>query len=217
MPVDRFDHAGIAYDDLRDGPIQNIATYLAQAGNAGAPATVTRRTSLITATSGINTAETLLLAVPLVLPSTLSGISLAGTLNVGTVIRATFFGTTTDTVANTSTFTIRMGTLGTVAGDTSVATFVTSASGTTGTNVPFVARIELVVQTLTATGTAIGNLSVISPATGIIGAATAFDVQSAAAINALPTTTATFIDLSYLSAATTTTSTFQAGYVEVLP
>ena len=216
MPVNIIDHRGLAQDNLLDGPAQNIAYYLGQVSQAGLSATA-KRYATTTASAAINTTETLLLASPLLLPSTYAGTAVPGTLNVGTLVRWTVQGTCTDTVANTSTFTIRMGILGTVAGDTSVATFVTSASGSAGTNVPFTAVITLTVQTLTATGTGTGQLVINSPATGIIGAAISFNVGSAAAITALTTTTATFIDLSLVTAATTTTNTIQNVQCEIFP
>lgn len=203
-------------DDLAD-VAPNIAFWLA---NAPAPGNAASglRTRTVASIGPVSNTETLLLATPLSLPSA-AGVfpSFAGTLNVGTLIRWTIQGTCTDTVANTSTFTIRMGTAGTVAGDTSVATFVTSASGTAGTAVPFTAVINLTIQTLGATGTGTGQLVVNSPTTGIIGAAISFNVGSAAAITALTTTTSTFIDLTAVSAASTTANTFQSVQCEIFP
>lgn len=216
MPLNIGDHRWMAQDDLSDGVIQNISFQLGQNPAAGVAASGLR-TRTVAASAAINTTETLLLASPLRPPSTDFGQTILGTLQVGTLVRWTIQGTTTDTVANTSTFGIRMGTLGTVAGDTLVATFVTSASGTAGTAVPFTAVINLTVQTLTATGTGTGQLVINSPATGIIGAAISFNVGSAAAITALPTTTATFIDLTLVTAATTTTNTIQSVQCEIFP
>ena len=216
MPILIADHRWLAQDDLSDGAIQNIAAQLGLTPVAGSAASGLR-TRTVATSAGINNAETLLLASPLAPPRSDFGQTIPGTLQIGTLIRWTIQGTCTDTVANTSTFTIRMGTAGTVAGDTSVATFVTSASGSAGTSVPFTAVINLTVQTLTATGTGTGQLVVNSPATGIIGAAISFNVGSAAAITALPTTTATFIDLTAVTAATTTTNTFQSVQCEIFP
>jgi hypothetical protein len=216
MPINIGDHRWMAQDDLSDGVIQNIAAQLATTPTPGSGASAIR-TRTVASSAAINTTETLLLASPLLLPTrTDFGQVLPGTLNVGTLIRWTILGTCTDTVANTTTFTIRMGILGTTA-DASVATFVTSVSGSAGTSVPFTAVITLTVQTLTATGTGTGQLVVNSPATGIIGAAISFNVGSAAAITALPTTTATFIDLTMVTAATTTTNTIQSVQCEIFP
>jgi hypothetical protein len=206
----------MAQDDLSDGVIQNIQAQLGQNPQAGVAASGLR-TRTVATSAAINTTETLLLASPLRIPSTDFGQTILGTLQVGTLVRWTIQGTCTDTVANTSTFGVRMGILGTVAGDTLVATFVTSVSGSAGTSVPFTAVISLTVQTLTATGTGTGQLVINSPATGIIGAAISFNVGSAAAITALPTTTATFIDLTLITAATTTTNTIQSVQCEIFP
>lgn len=216
MPINIGDHRPMAQDDLSDGVAQNIGYWLSQVPTVGSSV---YRTRTVAASGAINNTETLLLATPLLLPTrTDFGQVEIGTLNIGTLIRWTIQGTCTDTAANASTFTIRMGTAGTVAGDTSVATFVTGSSGTTGTAVPFTAIISLTVQTLAATtGTGTGQMVINSPTTGIIGAVLSFNVGSASAITALPTTTATFIDLSYSTAATTTTSTFQSVQCEIFP
>lgn len=216
MPLNIGDHRWMAQDDLSDGVIQNIQAQLGQNPQAGVAASGLR-TRTVATSAAINTTETLLLASPLRIPSTDFGQTILGTLQVGTLVRWTIQGTCTDTVANTSTFGVRMGILGTVAGDTLVATFVTSVSGSAGTSVPFTAVISLTVQTLTATGTGTGQLVINSPATGIIGAAISFNVGSAAAITALPTTTATFIDLTLITAATTTTNTIQSVQCEIFP
>ena len=216
MPVNIGDHRPMAQDDLSDGVIQNIEYWLGATPTVGSPASIT--TSRTTAASAaINTVETLLLAKPLLRPRTTDfGQSLPGTINVGSVITVNIMGTCTDTVANTSTFGIRMGTLGTVA-DASVATFVTAVSGSSGTAVPFVVQIVINVLTVSATGTATGVMTVNSPATGIIGALTNFTVGSASAITAMPDTTATFFDVTAVTAATTTTNTFQSTTITIAP
>jgi hypothetical protein len=217
MPTTNIgDHTWLARDDLRDGPIQNIEFYLGSDPLAGSTASAkTYRTTA--ASAAINTTETLLLAAPLQLPSTDFGQTVGGTINAGSIITITIQGTCTDTVANTSTVGIRMGILGTVAGDAAVATFVTPVSGTAGTNVPFVATIIINVLTVSATGTATGFMSINSPATGIIGAATNFSVGSAAAITAMPDTTATFFDVTLVTAAVTTTNTIQSTVINIQP
>jgi hypothetical protein len=216
MPILIADHRWLAQDDLSDA-IANVAYYLANTPVAGQAASGSR-TRTVAASGAINTTETLLLATPLLLPHTDFGQTFPGTLNVGTLIRWTIQGTCTDTVANTSTFGVRMGTLGTVAGDTSeVATFVTAVSGSAGTNIPFTSVINLTVQTLGATGTGTGQMVTTSNATGIIGALTVHTIGSASAITALTTTTSTFIDLTMVTAATTTTNTIQSVQCEIFP
>ena len=215
MPLNIADHRWLAQDDLTDGVIQNIEYYLGQDPLPGSTASAkTYRTTA--ASAAINTAETLLLAAPLILPYNDFGQAQKGTINPGTTITIVIQGTCTDTVANTTTFGIRMGILGTVS-DAAVATFVTSVSGSAGTNIPFVATILINVLTVSATGTATGFMSVNSPATGIIGASTNFSVGSAAAITAMPDTTATFLDVTMLTAAVTTTNTIQSTTITIQP
>jgi hypothetical protein len=211
------DPRGLSQDDLRDGIIQNIAYYLGQAGAAGAVGTGVR-TSRVAATAAINTTETLLVSQALQTSQTVLGNTIPGTLQAGSLIRVTIGGTTTSTNADVSTFALRMGILGTTA-DASVATWTVTSSGS-GTNVVFIARLDITVRTLAtsgANGTGYGFLSVQNTgATGLV-AVTNTDVAAAAAITALPTLTATFADITYVSAATTTTTTFQTATIEVLP
>jgi hypothetical protein len=217
MPYQNIgDHTPMARDDLRDGVIQNIEYYLGQLPLPGSAASAkTYRT--VATSAAINNVETLLLACPLVLPTTSFGQTVPGTLNVGTIITVTIQGTETNTVANTTTFGFRMGILGTVS-DALVATFVTPVSGSTGTNIPFTAVITMTVQTLGATtGTGTAQMVINSVTAGIIGAPITFNVGSAAAITALPTTTATFFDVTLVSAATTTTNTIQSCIVTIQP
>ena len=211
------DQRAISQDDLRAGPIQNIGFYLGQVGAAGSIATGLR-TSRVAATAGINTTETLLVSQALTIPTTDLGDAIPGTLQAGSLIRATIGGTCTSTNADVSTFALRMGILGTTA-DASVATWTVTSSGS-GSSVVFIARLDITVRTLAtsgANGTGYGFLSVQNTgATGIV-AVTNTDVAAAATINALPTLTATFADITYVSAATTTTCTFQTATIEVLP
>ena len=216
MPINIGDHRWMAQDDLSDGVIQNIAAQLVTTPTPGSGASAIR-TRTVAASAGIAATETLLLASPLLLPTrTDFGQVLPGTINIGTLIRWTIQGTCTDTGANTTTFGVRMGILGTTS-DAAVATFVSPASGTSGTNIPFTAIITLTVQTLTATGTGTGQMLINSVTAGILGTPITFNVGSAAAITALPTTTATFIDLTLVSAASTTTNTIQSVQCEIFP
>jgi hypothetical protein len=219
MTVNSYDHHGPANDNLLDGVAQNMAYYLAQVGTPGQFAGAVRA-SRVAATSGINTTETLLVNAALVIPNTYVGNSIAGTLNAGSVVRATIVGTCTSSNADVSTFTLRMGTAGTVAGDTSVATWTVTSSGS-GSSVVFRAVLDLTIRTLqttsSANGTGYGSLAVQNTgATGIVGVTNTV-VASASAISALPTNTATYLDISYVSAATTTTTTFQEAILEIIP
>lgn len=163
------------------------------------------RASTVAASAAINTTETNLLSAVIV-P--------AVTLAVGSHVRITLEGTTTTTGANISTFTIRAGTAGTTA-DASVAAIATPVAGTTGTNIPFKVVIDFNVQTLGAAGTAFGSLTyVANAATGMVAAVTAVVPFTS---STLATTTATRLDITYVSAATTTTTTFQDVTIEIIP
>lgn len=215
MPINIIDHRGLAQDDLSDGAIQNIAYWLSETPTPGAAASAIRVAGLTAATAGLNTTETILAKSALQLPRTDYGQSIAGTLNVGTLIRLTLNGTCTSSNADVSTITMRAGILGTTA-DASVATWVVTSAGS-GTAIPFQIIVNVTVRTLSATGTAYGTMSVQNTGVTGIAAVTNTVVASASAITALPTTTATFLDFSYVSAATTTTCTFQAATLEIFP
>jgi hypothetical protein len=219
MTVNSYDHGGPSRDNLLDGVAQNMAYYLGQIGTPGQFAGGIKA-ARIAATSGINTTETLLVNIPLIIPGTYLGTTTAGTLNVGSLIRCTIAGTVTSSNADVSTITLRMGTAGTVAGDTSVATWVATSSGS-GSSVVFRSVLEIVVRTLqttsSANGTGYGTWAIQNTgATGIVGVTNTV-VASASAITALPTNTATFLDVSYVSAATTTTATIQEATIEIIP
>ena len=216
MPINIGDHRWLAQDDLSDGVIQNIAAQLATNPTPGAAASGIRVAGLVAATAGLNTTETILVKSALLLPTrTDFGQTLLGTLNVGSLIRVTINGTCTSTNADVSTFTMRAGILGTTA-DASIATWVVTSSGS-GTAIPFTVVINVTVRTLGASGTGYGTMSVQNTGVTGIAAVTNTVVASASAITALPTTTATFLDFSYVSAATTTTCTFQAATLEIFP
>ena len=216
MPILIGDHRWMAQDDLSDGVIQNIAAQLANTPTLGVAASGIRVAGLVAASAALNTTETILVKSALLLPTrTDFGQVLLGTLNVGTLIRVVIDGTCTSTNADVSTITMRSGILGTTS-DASIATWVVTSAGS-GTAIPFRIALDITVRTLTATGTASGYMAVQN--TGVTGIAgvTNTVVASAAAITALPTTTATFLDFSYLAAATTTTCTFQQATLEIFP
>lgn len=200
------DHRFLSQDNLSDSAA-NIAFYLGQVATPGQFAGGLK-SGTVAASAGINNVETLIGSI-----AVQPGVTLAA----GTIIRATIQGTETNTVANTSTFGLRMGILGTVS-DAAIATWVTPASGSTGTNIPFTAVITVTIRTLGAAGTAYGVMVVNSVTAGILGAAITFNVQSATnPITAVPTTTASFIDFTAVTAATTTTNTIQSCIIEVIP
>jgi hypothetical protein len=161
-------------------------------------------TSSVAASAAINVADTV------ITPSTPIP---ANFLQVGSTYRIVVSGTCTSTVANLSTFTLRLGLAGTVA-DTSIAT-ITCTAAAAGAAVPFEAIFYLTVRTVGAAGTAMGSGYVVN--SGITGiSATGVGGGGSAAVAAVNTTVANFIEVSYKSAAATTTCTFQMAIVELV-
>jgi hypothetical protein len=136
----------------------------------------------------------------------------ANTLVAGNSYRITVTGTNTSTVANLSTFTVRMGTAGTTA-DTSLGT-VTATSATTGTNIPFSVSCVVTVQSIGSNGSVIFSGSLTnSGTTGINTTQTPVMVLGSPTAG-MNTTGALYLGITYKSAASTTTSTFQQVIVE---
>jgi hypothetical protein len=159
--------------------------------------------SITATTAAINTTETVLVKTPALT---------ASRLVAGTVFRVTLIGTCTSSVANASTFAVRYGTNGTT-GDALLATFTTPTAGTLATNVPFRAVIEITILTTGASATSYGAIQITTQTGGIIGAVTA--ATGIPTMTAINTTTANAIlSVTYKSAATTTTSTFQEAFTE---
>ena len=161
-------------------------------------------TSSIAASAAINTSETV------VTPSTSIP---ANFLRAGTTYKIILSGTCTSTVANLSTFTVRIGTAGTIA-DTSIAT-ITCIAAASGTTVPFEAVFYVTNRSTGSSGTAMASGYVInSGVTGISASGVGGGGSTATAT--VNTTVVNFIEVSYKSAATTTTSTFQMAIVELV-
>jgi hypothetical protein len=161
-------------------------------------------TSSIAASAAISTVETV------ITPSTPIP---AGYLHAGTTYRIVVSGTCTSTVANLSTFTVRLGTAGTVA-DTSLAT-ITCTAAASGAAVPFEAIFYVTIRSIGAGGSAMASGYIVnSGATGISAAGVGGGGSTATA--AVNTTIANFVEVSYLSAAATTASTFQMAIVELV-
>ena len=136
----------------------------------------------------------------------------ANTLVAGNAFRITLTGTNTSTVANISTFTIRLGTAGTTA-DTSLGT-VTATSATSGTNVPFSVSAIVNIQSIGSNGSAIFSGSLAnSGTTGINTTQTPVFVLGSPT-SGINTTGVLYLGVTYKSAASTTTSTFQQVIVE---
>lgn len=203
-PRNRQDHGFLAFDDLSDC-IGHVATELSRTPTAGQLASATRAQGLVASSGAINTTETILVKTPLIPGS-------GGTLQVGSVIKATLLGTVTSTNADVSTFGIRAGILGTTA-DQLVASAAVTSSGS-GTGVAFEADIEFVVRTLGAAGT--GEMGLRVSNTGVTGLVAVTNTVVLAAGTNLATTTATFLEVTYVSAAVTTTATFQIADLLVI-
>lgn len=158
----------------------------------------------VTATSAINTASTY------ITPSTPIA---ANVLQVGSTYRIFISGTCTSTAANVSTFVLRLGTAGTTA-DTSVCT-VTCTGATSGTSIPFTAVFYVTIRTTGTSGTAMGCGSITNTGTTGISSNGVGGGGSTTAVT-INTTVQNFVGVSYSSAATTTTCTFQTRVVEVI-
>jgi hypothetical protein len=165
------------------------------------------------ASAALNTTETVILG-----GSATSGASIlpipANSLRVGDLIRIVLPGTCTTTVANISTFAVRIGTAGTVA-DALLLTAATTVASTTGTATAFRAEINLTVTAIGASAAVLGLLTVTnqSTAVGIIASGACNTVGTPTAFNS---TVNNYLSVTYKSAATTTTSTFVGGYVEMV-
>ena len=151
-------------------------------------------------TAGLNTPETTILSYTLP----------ANTIAAGTVYRVVAYGTCTSSAANVSTAKIRFGSTGT-ASDTALATFnITSA--TSGSNVAFSVEFYITFQSTTA-----AEVTATLHNNGSTGIYTALQIIMAPAnTTALTTTSNEVLQLSYASAASTTTSTFQIATIELL-
>lgn len=189
---------------LNDDNATNVLTLSAQ--QTVGPNNKIGQGSLSAATGAINTTETVI---------TKSGTAVnASRLIVGSVIRIAVSGTCTATVANTSTFRVRIGTAGTTA-DGVIATFVTGASAASGTTIPFRCEIILTVRAIGASATIAGDMTLLnSGTTGIATVGTQVILPTTASFNS--TTAAQFVTVTYQSAATTTTSTLNQAAIEVV-
>ncbi len=161
--------------------------------------------SIITASGAIANVETVVVKLA-ILPGK--------TLRAGSKVRITLEGTCNSSVGNVPTFTIRAGILGTTA-DASVAAIALPAAGTGAAPIAFKAVIEFTVQTLGAAGTCAGSLTLIDNATGGLSTTLVNVVPFTSAT--LATTTATFLDVTFVAAAATTTCTFADASIEVAP
>jgi hypothetical protein len=153
----------------------------------------------ITSTSGaINTTETSIVSytVP------------ANTITAGTTYRVIAYGACTASAANVSDFRIRFGSTG-GASDTAIAALA-ATSATTGTGVAFRGEFEITFQSAT-----VSQAQAILSNNGSTGIYTARQLLLAQTnTTGLTTTSNEVLQLSYVSAAATTTSTFYLATIE---
>lgn len=171
------------------------------AGVTGATG-VTGLASKSAATGGINTTETVLVSTTV----------LANTAAVGTTWRLFASGVCTSTVANASNFRVRIGTT-TLIGN--VAAVVTPTAATTGTAIPFAVDALVTIRTIGAGGTVIGSIVLNNHGVTGVSAATPRVGQVVATV-AVDTTADKLLELTYVSAATTTTCTFHNATLELV-
>jgi hypothetical protein len=163
--------------------------------------------SIVAASAAINTTETIIVGG-------LNALQLkANSLKVGSTIRATLQGTCTSTAANASTWRARLGTAGTTA-DAAIASAANSVAAASGTNIPFVAELVLTVRTIGAAATLQGYLRLTN--TGVTGISAVETQTVQVTASAFNSTVDNWLSFTYVSAATTTTSTFQIAFVEVV-
>jgi len=151
--------------------------------------------SIVIAINNINTTETLL------------DKALIGSAQAGDTYIIEGFGTCVSTAGNLSTFTVYLGTTGTI-NDAPIG-MVPSVGGASTTNVGFYFRIMVTFRTVGSSGTVLVN-GIISQ-TDITGGITN-TINAVSANYAVPTVAtnvANYLSVSYKSAAVTTTSSFQ--------
>ena len=184
--------------------IDTLDKCLKQIDDANVVTTLAFKGAVTTGPSGaINTAETII-SVPFVIP--------VNSLKIGSTYRIIILGTCTSTAANVSTFRVRYGSLGTIV-DAIIATFATSVAATSGTTIPFRAVMEFTFRTIGAAGSLMGSLTLNN--TGITGiSANQSQVVPLVQTTAPNTTTANNVEVTYQSAAVTTTCTFQNVIIE---
>lgn len=159
--------------------------------------------SMIAVSAALNTTETILV----------SAIIPANQMIAGTSYRATIIGSCTSTIGNTSNIRVRIGTAGTSAD--AVVAVVTPTAGITGVNVPFSVTLNVTIRTVGVAGTAAGNGFLLNNGiTGISTAAVLVGTSTNAVV--VNTTVQNTIQISYVSAAITTTTTFQIATIEIV-
>lgn len=162
------------------------------------------------ASAAINTAETAVAGGNAINGATC--LIPANFLQVGSTIRVTLNGTCTASVANASTFRGRIGAAGTTADASMFTAAVTSAAA--GTTIPFQVVITLTVRTVGAAGTIAGTAVIQNQGTTGLSTLTVNVVPLT--VSTIITTAQAYLTFTYVSAAATTTCTFQNGIVEII-
>ncbi len=186
-------------------------------GIAGTAATAARRdhqhqspggiASIIAASAGLNTVETRVVGATAPI----------GLFKAGTVLAIIAYGTLTSTVDNVCTFNLRIGPT-TLTGVIPATLAAHPGNSGTTTTAPFVLTAWITIRTVGASGTAYGFGEVVSRPTG------AAVTQALAEANALftpanvtvDTTAANEVELTFVSAGTTSTATFQGAVITVV-
>ena len=160
-------------------------------------------TAVITAASaGISSTETALVSLS----------APANSLKAGSTYRISASGICTSSVANASNFRARIGPA-TLTG--AIASVVTPTAAATGTAVPFSVELLITIRTNGVSGTALGPATLLN--NGVIGvSASAVVVNQVIATVTVDTTVANLIELTYQSAAATTTCTFHNAQIELV-
>jgi hypothetical protein len=153
------------------------------------------------ASSAINTTETKLMNTASIA---------ANQLTAGSTYTVVLYGTCTSTVANASNIRVRIGTAGTTSD--AVVGLITPTAATSGTGVNFTCTFTLKVRTTGVGGTMAGNGFLMN--NGTTGISSVADVVGTVQSITVNTTAANIISVWYVSAATTTTSTFQDGIIK---
>ncbi len=171
-----------------------------------APVTIGGIASIAAASAGINTVETQ------VVGQTFG----AGAFNIGTTLDIDAYGTITSTVDNVVTFNIRVG--ATLTGNIPATLAVHCGNTGTVTNAAFVLHVRVVIRTIGASGTVYAYGYVISLDSGAavtqaLALATELFVPTSRAVD---TTVANTVELDFVSAASTSTATFQAATIAVV-
>lgn len=154
--------------------------------------------------SAINVSETLVSTASLP----------ANIMQVGTTLRVIATGTCTSSAANASNLRVRIGTAQTT-GD-AVAAVVTPTSATSGSGVPFRVEFLVTIRSAGSTGTALGSGVLLNNGiTGISSSAYPVVSQNTGTVT-VDTTAINYVQFWYISANTTTTSTFYNVSFEIV-